>query len=73
MSDAKLHPLREDTPALQELDRVRLRKTITVEGRTFRAGKHGIVLFCFGAEAYLVEPDGAENFFYMTADDLEKI
>jgi hypothetical protein len=55
------------------LDRVRLRKTITVEGRTFRAGKHGIVLFCFGAEAYLVEPDGAENFFYMTADDLEKI
>jgi len=73
MSDAKLKSPPDGAPSIQELDRVRLRKNITIESRTFHAGQEGIVLHCFGTEAYLVEPDGAENFFCMTADYLEKL
>jgi len=58
---------------LHDLDRVKLRKAVTVEGRSLRSGLQGTVVLCHGTSAYEVEFDGIEDFFAMEPDVLEKI
>jgi hypothetical protein len=58
---------------LHDLDRVKLRKAVTVEGRSLHSGLQGTVVLCHGTKAYEVEFDGIEDFFAMEPDVLEKI
>jgi hypothetical protein len=58
---------------LHELDRVRLKRAMTVEGASLRSGLEGTVVLCHGSKAYEVEFDGIEDFFAMEPEVLEKI
>ncbi len=58
---------------LDELDRVRLKKTVSERDRVLRAGLTGTIVLCHGTVAYEVEFDGIHDFFEVRADDLEKI
>jgi hypothetical protein len=60
-------------PALDELDRVKLVKAVTDKGMALGAGMRGTIVLCHGAEAYEVEFDGIDDFFQISARDLEKI
>jgi hypothetical protein len=57
---------------LLEHEHVRLRKTLTIEGRIFRAGTEGVIIFCHGTEAYQVEFPEINDFFLVYAENLEK-
>jgi hypothetical protein len=58
--------------AFRDLERVKLKKELTVKGRTLPAGITGTVVFCYGAEAYEVEFPGIKDFFQIPAGYLEK-
>jgi hypothetical protein len=60
-------------PGLHELDRVKLVKAVSDRGRALGPGLQGTVVLCHGAEAYEVEFDGIDDFFQISAKDLEKI
>jgi len=54
------------------LDRVKLVKAVSDRGRALGPGLQGTVVLCHGAEAYEVEFDGIDDFFQISAKDLEK-
>ncbi len=58
---------------LHDLDRVKLKKAVTVEGTSLRSGLEGTIVLCHGTEAYEVEFDGISDFFALEPDFLEKI
>jgi hypothetical protein len=58
---------------LHDLDRVKLKRAVTVEGTSLRSGLEGTVVLCHGSKAYEVEFDGIEDFFAMEPEVLEKI
>jgi hypothetical protein len=60
-------------PDFDELDRVKLKKAIAVEGRDFRSGLAGTIVLCHGHEAYEVEFDSIDDVFGIPAEYLEKI
>jgi hypothetical protein len=59
--------------ALYELDRVKLVKAVQDKGRALGPGLQGTIVLCHGAEAYEVEFDEIDDFFQISAKDLEKI
>jgi hypothetical protein len=63
----------QTSPALQELDRLKLVKAVTDKGRALGPGLRGTVVLCHGSEAYEFEFDGIDDFFQVSAKDLEKI
>jgi hypothetical protein len=60
-------------PGLHELDRVKLVKAVSDKGRALGPGLQGTVVLCHGLEAYEVEFDGIDDFFQISAKDLEKV
>jgi hypothetical protein len=66
---------RETAPpsGFDELDRVKLKKDILVEGRTLGSDLTGTVVLCHGSKAYEVEFDGIHDVFGIPADYLDKI
>jgi hypothetical protein len=60
-------------PALHELDRVKLVNSVSDKGRALGPGLRGTVVLCHGSEAYEVEFDGIDDFFQISAKDLEKV
>ena len=60
-------------PALHELDRVKLTKTVRDKGKAIGPGLRGTIVLCHGVEAYEVEFDGIDDFFQISAKDLEKL
>jgi hypothetical protein len=57
---------------LRELDRVKLVSAVSDKGRALGPGLQGTVVLCHGSEAYEVEFDGIDDFFQISAKDLEK-
>jgi len=56
-----------------ELDRVKLKKSLETEGAALGAGLEGTIVLCHGNEAFEVEFEGIHDFFQIEWDDLEKI
>jgi hypothetical protein len=56
-----------------ELDRVKLKKAISVEGRDFAPGLTGTVVLRHGHKAYEVEFDAIQDVFGIPAEYLEKV
>ncbi len=56
-----------------ELDRVKLKRDILVEGRKLDSDLTGTIVLCHGSKAYEVEFDGIHDVFGIPADDLDKI
>jgi len=67
MNDKEAEPL-----SFNELDKVKLIKTVIAKGRSFPGGLAGTVVYCHGTEAYEVEFPGIHDFFQIPAGYLEK-
>jgi len=57
----------------RDLDRVKLRQDLDVEGHHIGAGSLGTIVFCQGSEAYEVEFEGINDFFQISPAFLEKV
>jgi hypothetical protein len=66
-------PATARTPRFEELDRVKLTKAISVEGRMLQPDLTGTVLLCHGRTAYEVEFDGIQDVFGVPAEFLERL
>ncbi|WP_234731726.1 hypothetical protein [Acidocella facilis] len=64
---------RETPSGFSELDRVKLRKAISVEGRDFAPGLQGTVVLLHGHKACEVEFDTIQDTFGIPTEYLEKI
>jgi hypothetical protein len=75
MSVPVTKPEDKSKPAdFDELDKVKLTKTITAKGKTFPPGLEGIIGYCHGTEAYEVEFPGIHHFFFQVPfGSLEKL
>jgi hypothetical protein len=54
-----------------ELDRIRLKRSMTVKGRRLASGATGTIEYCHGVAAYEVEFPGIHDIFQIPAEDLE--
>jgi len=59
-------------PDFGELDRVKLKEAIAVEGRDFRSDLAGTIVLCHGHEACEVEFDSIDDVFGLPAEYLGK-
>ncbi len=55
-----------------ELDRIRLKRAMTVKGRHLASGATGTIVYCHGVAAYEVEFPDIHDIFQIPAEDLEK-
>ncbi len=54
-----------------ELDRIRLKRAMTVKGRRLDSGATGTIVYCHGVAAYEVEFPGIHHIFQIPAEDLD--
>jgi len=54
-----------------ELDRIKLKRAMTVKGRRLASGATGTIVYCHGVAAYEVEFPGIHDIFQIPAEDLE--
>jgi len=54
-----------------ELDRIRLKRAMTVKGRRLDSGATGTIVYCHGVAAYEVEFPGIHDIFQIPAEDLD--
>lgn len=74
MPTSSAKPKSERASGFDELDRVKLKKAISVEGRTLDAGLTGTIVLCHGTTAYEVEFDAIDDdVFGIPAKYLETI
>jgi hypothetical protein len=73
MPDTSVKPEADRSSGFDELDRVRLKRAISVEGRDFAPGLTGTIVLRHGHKAYEVEFDAISDVFGIPEDYLEKV
>jgi len=71
--DEDFDPASGERVLFEELDRVRLRRSLETERRALSSGLEGTIVLCHGNVAFEVEFDGTDDFFCIYREDLEKI